>query len=156
MHVLHNLIGPFGYDGFGMPVRYIMSSVPLFPSPIDYNFNSNLCKWSSLATKGLSKSLLRYLISESFAGALIILYHLIQFGSHASRGLPNRRNVTLVTGIFIRCWNHFVIWLSNIEFFGRLRRKTAENLQMSRWVWEVAETKTSSDASRVTWGAELN
>ena len=87
---------------------------------------------------------------------LAILYHLIQFGSHASRGLSNRRNVMLVTAIFIRCWNHFVIWLSNIEIFCCLRLKTAENLQMSRWVWEVAESKTSSDVSHITWGAELN
>jgi hypothetical protein len=31
-----------------------------------------------------------------------LLYHFIQFVSHASRGPPKRRNVTVVTGIFVR------------------------------------------------------
>ena len=35
-------------------------------------------------------------------------------------------------------------------------RKFAENLDVSRQVWEVVETKISSDVSRVTWGDELN
>ena len=99
---------------------------------------------------------LKRLCSLTRSIILQLLYHLIQFSSHTSWGLPNRRNVTLVTAIFIRRWNHFVIWLSNIEFFGRLRCKTAENFQMSWWVWEVAETKTLPDASHVTWGVELN
>ena len=40
---------------------------------------------------------------------IIVLYHLIHFGSHASRGLPNRRNVTLVTIILAKCQNHLEI-----------------------------------------------
>ena len=38
---------------------------------------------------------------KSVDGIVNILYHLIQFGSHVSQGLPNRQNVTLVMAIFI-------------------------------------------------------
>ena len=59
-------------------------------------------------------------------------------------------------GNFCKMPNAFGDYFPNMENFRRLRRQTAENLDMSRHVWEVAETKISSDVSRVTWGAELN
>ena len=40
-----------------------------------------------------------------FSFLFLLLYHLIQFGIHASQSLPNCRNVTLVTAIFVRCRN---------------------------------------------------
>jgi hypothetical protein len=43
----------------------------------------------------------------------------------------------------------------NIENFVACGAKLPKTSAMSRQVWEVAETKTLSDASRVTWGAEL-
>ena len=49
---------------------------------------------NSTRTRGLTRN------------GLLILYHFVQFDGHASRGPPNRRNVTDVTVILGKCRNH--------------------------------------------------
>ena len=38
---------------------------------------------------------------------VVVLYHSNQFGSHASQGPQNRRNITGVTPILTKCRNYF-------------------------------------------------
>ena len=95
---------------------------------------------------------------RSFASVIFpshnLLYHLIQFGSHASRGLPNRRHVG--HGNFCTVPKLFGGQAPNIKKVVACGAKLPKTSDMSRQVWDVAETKTSSDASRVTWSAELS
>ena len=62
-----------------------------------------------------------------FPVVLVILYHFIQFSSHASRGPPKCRNVTFVMAIFMVCRIHLAIMWLIYKFFRRLRHLTAEN-----------------------------
>ena len=59
-------------------------------------------------------------------------------------------------GNFCEVPNSFGDQVPNIENFVACGAKLPKTSNMSRQVWEVAETKTLSDVSHITWGAELN
>jgi hypothetical protein len=51
-------------------------------------------------------------LQKKRTAAYRLLYYFIQFGSNASHGLQNCRNVTVVTGNFFQCRNRLVITVS--------------------------------------------
>jgi len=67
--------------------------------------NSGVLKFFDLSTSNLNDAA----EPKYFPTRLHILYHFIQFGSHASRGPPKCRNVMVVTAIFMVCRIHLAI-----------------------------------------------
>ena len=92
---------------------------------------------------------------------IIVLYHLIHFGSHASRGLPNWRNVTLVTVILAKCRNHLEIrnkCLKSSKNSQRLSNCYQSYIQVLKYTekfWLIFESGqiTLKDATKVNLGS---
>ena len=94
---------------------------------------------------------------------VVVLYHFVQFGSHASRTPPERRIVTLVTLILARCGKLLAKSKSQKKKLyiilccePKISCMIAEKIKLSHQFWQHAETKISADASRITPPAELN
>ena len=85
-----------------------------------------------------------------------LLYHFVQFSSHASRSPSWTPNSHARHADFEQVPNSFGKYMPDMEFFRRLQRYTAKNFHMSWQVCEVAEFKISAGPSRITPSAELN
>src|SRR6266542_3936634 len=67
--------------------------------------------------KGQTPDPLWVVLFQGITNNINILYHFVQFGSHASRSPQNRRNVTEVTVILVGCRVPLVITDKNRNIF---------------------------------------